>query len=253
MTETMEVIPVEQTGKKQGVYYLMCERTWVFFTLTAVGGFFGAYTYLLRGHVFCNAQTGNIVLMGLALGSGRWRDALYYLIPISAYLLGAFLSELVPDPIKHRLFIRWDTLLIAIEMLVVAGLGLLPDAAPAQISQVAVNFIASMQYNTFRQAEGVPISTTFATNHIRQVGVGLAKEFKHRRDPEKPYRARTIRYAQVLLVFAAGVSVGALCCGLLAGRAIWVTLIPLMVVFCALLPADLTVERDLLEEKPAGH
>ena len=132
MTETMEVVPVEQTGKKQGVYYLMCERTWVFFTLTAVGGFFGAYTYLLRGHVFCNAQTGNIVLMGLALGSGRWRDALYYLIPISAYLLGAFLSELVPDPIKHRLFIRWDTLLIAIEMLVVAGLGLLPDAAPAQ-------------------------------------------------------------------------------------------------------------------------
>ena len=116
-----------------------------------------------------------------------------------------------------------------------------------------MNFIASMQYNTFRQAEGVPISTTFATNHIRQVGVGLAKEFKHRRDPEKPYRARTIRYAQVLLVFAAGVSVGALCCGLLAGRAIWVTLIPLMVVFCALLHADLTVERDLLEEKPAGH
>ena len=249
----MEVVPVEQTGKKQGVYYLMCERTWVFFTLTAVGGFFGAYTYLLRGHVFCNAQTGNIVLMGLALGSGRWRDALYYLIPISAYLLGAFLSELVPDPIKHRLFIRWDTLLIAIEMLVVAGLGLLPDAAPAQISQVAVNFIASMQYNTFRQAEGIPVATTFATNHIRQIGVGLAKEVRHRRTGDRSHRPRLARHAEMLFFFAAGAVVGTVFCHLLVGRAIWVTALPMAVILATLLHADLTTERALVERKPSGH
>lgn len=241
----------EEKGSNR--YYLICERNWIYFILILVAGFWGSFTYLLRGNVFCNAQTGNVVLMGMALGTGKWLEGLYYLIPISAYMMGAFVSELFPNPIKHRLSVRWDTLLILIEMAVIAFLGFVPDSAPVQISQVAINFIASMQYNTFRQAEGVPISTTFATNHIRQVGVGLAKEFKHRRDPEKPYRARTIRYAQVLLVFAAGVSVGALCCGLLAGRAIWVTLIPLMVVFCALLHADLTVERDLLEEKPAGH
>ncbi len=32
--------------------------------LAVVGGFLDAYTYLLRGHVFANAQTGNIVLLG---------------------------------------------------------------------------------------------------------------------------------------------------------------------------------------------
>ena len=52
--------------------YLTCERNWVFYTLMTVAGFFGAYTYLLRGNVFCNAQTGNVVLMGLALGAGHW-------------------------------------------------------------------------------------------------------------------------------------------------------------------------------------
>ena len=30
--------------------------------LAAVGGFLDAYTYLARGQVFANAQTGNIVL-----------------------------------------------------------------------------------------------------------------------------------------------------------------------------------------------
>ena len=153
-------------------YFLMCERKWVFHLLIVVAGMFGAYTYVLRGNVFCNAQTGNVVLMGLALGGGKWRQALYYLIPISAYLMGAFVSEWFPNPIKRRLPIRWDTLFIVIEMLAVLGLGLIPLSAPVQISQVAINFIASMQYNTFRQAEGVPMATTFATNHIRQIGVG---------------------------------------------------------------------------------
>ena len=163
-----------QEGPQARPYVLMCERIWVYHTLTAVAGFFGAFTYLLRGNIFCNAQTGNVVLMGLALGSGQWGHALYYLIPICAYIGGAFLSELLPIPVKRHLPLRWETLLIAVEMGMVLFLGLLPDTAPVQISQVAINFIASMQYNTFRQSQGLNLATTFATNHIRQIGVGLA-------------------------------------------------------------------------------
>ena len=124
--------------------YLTCERNWVYFTLTAVAGFWGAYTYLLRGSVFCNAQTGNVVLMAMALGSAQWGEALYYLIPLSAYILGAFVSELAPNPVKHHLPVRWDTLLIGIEILAVLLLGLLPESAPVQLAQVGINFIASM-------------------------------------------------------------------------------------------------------------
>ena len=153
-----------EPSKPKTTYFLMCERRWVYHVLIVVAGLLGAYTYLLRGNVFCNAQTGNVVLMGLALGSGKWSEAVYYLIPISAYLMGAFLSELAPNPIKHRLPIRWDTLLIAIEMLVSLALGFVPLSAPVQISQVAINFIASMQYNTFRQAEGIPMAKPHPAN-----------------------------------------------------------------------------------------
>ena len=53
--------------------------------------------------------------MGITLGKGEIREGLYYLIPISAYFLGAFLSELLPTPVKRIGFLRWDTYLIIFE------------------------------------------------------------------------------------------------------------------------------------------
>ena len=217
-------------------HYLTCERNWVYFTLIAVAGFWGAYTYLLRGNVFCNAQTGNVVLMGLALGSAEWAKAGYYLVPISAYILGAFVSELM-----------------LIEMIAVLGLGFLPETAPVQICQVVINFVASMQYNTFRQAEGVPVATTFATNHIRQIGVGLAKELRHRHSADKSHRRKLARHCGMLFFFSLGAVTGTVFCHLLVGRAIWLTMIPLGIIFLTLLHADRTTEKELAEQKPAGH
>ena len=238
---------------KNKTYYLMCERNWIYFILIAVAGIFGSYTYLLRGNVFCNAQTGNIVLMGLAIGKGKLNEALYYIIPISAYIMGAFISELLPNPVKHRLSIRWDTVLILIEMLVVIILGFVPEWAPVQISQVAINFIASMQYNTFRQAQGTPVATTFATNHVRQIGVGLAKEITHFRSKDKSHRAKFIKHVEMTIILVIGVVLGTVLCRIFSVRAIWFSLIPLGTVFAALLYSDLIIEKDMIEKKPSGH
>lgn len=163
---------------REDEYYLECEKKWVFLTLMGVAGFYGAFTYSIRGGVFCNAQTANFVLFAMALGNMDWRGALYYVIPMSAYLLGAIVSEAVPRPVKRTGILRWDTLLILIEMLAVIMLGLLPEEAPYQISQVTINFICSMQYNTFRQAQGVPMATTFCTNHLRQTGIAIVKSIR---------------------------------------------------------------------------
>lgn len=233
--------------------YLLCEQNWVYYTLMMVSGFYGAFTYLLRGNVFCNAQTGNIVLMGLALGLGKWLEALYYLIPISAYLLGVFFSEILPNPIKHTLQIRWDTLLMGIEMCVVIFLGFLPETAPVQISQVAINFIAAMQYNTFRQAQGTPMATTFATNHIRQIGIGLATEIRHIGKEDKSHREKMRKHVMMLLCFFAGAVIGTIFCNLWKGKAIWLTLIPLGNLLRLLIREDLNAGTEDLERKPHGH
>ena len=91
--------------------------------------------------------------MAINFGKGDWLGGLYFLIPISAYLLGTFVSEVLPSPVKKLGFLRWDTYLILFEALVLLLLGFVPLSVPHQIVQVIINFIASMQYNTFRQAD----------------------------------------------------------------------------------------------------
>lgn len=249
----MEQTQIPKSIKQKEHHFLTCEREWLFDVLMFVAGFWGAYTYLLRGGVFCNAQTGNVVLFGLAIGSAKWGEALYYLIPISAYIGGATVSELLPEPVRHTLAIRWDTCLIFVEMAVVLALGFLPESSPVQITQIAINFIASMQYNTFRQAEGTPMATTFVTNHIRQVGLGLAEEIRTRGSADKKHRAKWKKHAKILMTFFIGVAVGTVCCHIFLGKAIWGTLIPLGFIFIALLRADLVIEKDLAAQKPLGH
>ena len=39
--------------------------------LALAGGFLDAYTYLCRGQVFANAQTGNMVLLAVRLAEGN--------------------------------------------------------------------------------------------------------------------------------------------------------------------------------------
>ena len=56
--------------------------------LAVVGGFLDAYSYLFRGGVFANAQTGNIVLRGISLQKGKWQGAVHYTIPFLAFSAG---------------------------------------------------------------------------------------------------------------------------------------------------------------------
>ena len=231
--------------------YLECEKRHVFFLLMFVGGYLGAFTYSISGGVFCNAQTANFVLMGMAIGNQEWSKALYYIIPMSAYLGGTILSEALPSPLKKLEIIRWDTLLIGIEMIVIFILGLLPETIPFQISQIAINIIMSMQYNTFRQARGIPMATTFCTNHIRQVGVHLYKIIHH--PDNKSYRMRFLIHLGMLLTFIGGAILSTALCKCLLGKAIWVSLIPLGVLFVQLLKADLIEEKDFFQATPKGH
>lgn len=230
--------------------YLACEKNWVFLALMFVGGCLGAFTYSIRGGVFCNAQTGNLLLMGMAAGRGAWSEALYYFIPLSAYILGTLLSESIAGPIKKLNFLRWDTVFVMIEMAAVVFLALLPETAPFQIAQVTVNFICSMQYNTFRQAEGVPMATTFCTNHVRQMSVALSKALRGKGDENW---GRSLKHLQMLLSFIAGAAAGVITCRRWLGRGILITLLPLGVVLADLLYADLKREKDDFQRVPRGH
>lgn len=225
-----------QAGDTGGENYLESQRWWIYAVLMCVGGFYGAFTYTIRGGVFCNAQTANFVLFAMAVGDAHVGKALYYLIPMSAYFLGAFLSETARTSIRWRLPIRWETILVGVEMVMVVFLGLLPERAPYQISQVAINFMCSMQYNTFRAAQGVPMATTFCTNHLRQTGIACCMAL---RTHERQYVRRCLCHLGMLAVFTLGGVISTILCRRIQGRAIWAALVPLAFILMDLLHADL--------------
>lgn len=237
-------------SKEKKAQYLNCEHKIVYALLMAAAGMMGAYTFNLRGGVFCNAQTANFVMMSIAFGKKQFAEGFYFLIPISAYFLGTFLSEILPSPVKRLKFLRWDTYLVAFEAVTLFGIGFIPLSAPDHVVQVIINFIASMQYNTFRQAEGVPMATTFCTNHLRQMGIAGARILR-----KKDFGAasRILLHGSMILCFFLGGSVLTLACEPLKEKAIWVALIPVLAVLCKLVHGDLTVEHQLLERIPSGH
>ena len=183
-----------------------------------MAGFFGVYTFTVRGGVFCNAQTANVVLFAMSLGTGDWHRALYLLIPMSAYLMGAVVSEIFSEKLAHNKHLQWGVAFIGLEFLAVLFLGFLPKSAPDQICQVVLNFVCSMQFNTFRKSEGTPMATTFVTNHIRQTGCNLA----HAWMDNDPQAARLWKlHVSMICVFIVGGLAASAACRFFDVRAIW--------------------------------
>lgn len=230
--------------------FLVCERRIIFLLLMLSAGMMGAYTFNMRGGVFCNAQTANFVIMAVTLGKGMWREGLYYLIPITAYFSGAVISEVLPKPVKKIHFLRWDTYLVGFEIAVLILCGFIPLTVTNHVVQVLINFICSMQYNTFRQAEHVPMATTFCTNHLRQTGIWLVKYIKER-DGESLLRLKS--YAAMIAVFVTGAIAETGACLLIKEKAIWLAVAPMLICFIIMSYADLFAQKEKLDEIPSGH
>ena len=171
-------------NKKMKLYdswdeYQECEKWWGFKIFMSVSGFYGAFTYSIRGGIFFNAQTVNFVLFAMALGRAQWSRAIYFLIPMSAYFLGSLLSESLPRSIKKLGALRWDTLIL-IEMLVVIFLASLPESAPIKFHSYSLTLSALCSTIHFVKHKAFPwqhrsVPTTFVRPESRFIRYSATK------------------------------------------------------------------------------
>ena len=99
--------------------------TAVFLSLS--GGLQDAYTYLFRGKVFANAQTGNIVLLSANLMDGNWERVLHYLVPLCAFALGVLTAEKMRERFREMRTLHWRQLVVLGEGLLLFLVGFLPQ------------------------------------------------------------------------------------------------------------------------------
>lgn len=93
--------------------------------LAAAGGFLDAYSYVCRDGVFANAQTGNIVLLGISAFRNDWLALVKYLVPIVMFVLGVAMAEWIRKRFSDSRF-HWRQYIILIESAVLAAAAFIP-------------------------------------------------------------------------------------------------------------------------------
>ena len=196
------------------------------FALLAVGGgVAGAYGSVYCGHVFANALTGNLVSLAAELYAGQWAGVLARLGGVGLFLLGVALSVVLPVRMAGGDPGVWQRRCLLVEAGCFALQALLPYRALTALSPALylwpVFFAAGLQYNTFTALHGVPISTLFCTNNLRQLTLhGLVA----RRQARAGQRAEADRETRIALSYLA--VTGLFCLGLLLGVALLAPLGP---------------------------
>lgn len=172
--------------------------------LTLVGGFLDAYTYICRGGVFANAQTGNIVLMSIKLAELDIEGGLYYLIPILAFMCGIFFSEKIKKHCKKMAMIHWRQIIIGFEIIVLIGITFVPQRYNVAVN-VLVSFVCSLQVQSFRKISGIAYASTMCTGNLRS---GTEQLCTYIRGGERKHLQHAFKYYGVILVFSIGAAFG---------------------------------------------
>lgn len=222
------------------------ERLHTFMLLMVSGGFMGAYSYVMKGGVFANAETANCLLLAMSLATGDWHRAFILIFPISTYMVGSFVSEMFIIKVGRKHMLTWETILIFAEMVLIFIVGCIPASAPFVISHIMITFVSSMQYNTFRRSKGIIMSTVFCTAHLRQAGVMLAEGLVYK---DKP-KLRVCTYHLIMIFsFLVGVFISVLLCLRFQERAIWGAIIFLFIVFVDLLHDDIVHVKQQMQQE----
>ncbi len=199
--------------------------TTIFLTLS--GGFQDAYTYITRGKVFANAQTGNIVLMSTSLFDGHPIHALRYLAPLAAFILGVYVSEHIRQHYNRRHF-HWRQLVLVIEILLLFLVGFLPLSLDT-LANVLVSFVCAMQVQAFRKVDGNSYASTMCIGNLRS-GTQHLYTWIHHQQSESIQKA--MEYFGVILLFAVGAGAGSILSMKFGIRAIWSSCLLLFISLC---------------------
>ena len=202
--------------------------------LAAVGGFLDAYTYLSRGKVFANAQTGNLVLLGIRAFEGDWQTALHYVVPVCAFVLGVVLAESIRFRRDRFMTLHWRQLVLLQEIVFLCAVGFLPHTLDP-LANALVSFVCAMQVHTFHKIHGHVYASTMCIGNLRCASEALS-EYLHSHDRRSFEAART--YFGVILVFAVGAGLGSFVTEAADIRAIWVCCGLLLVSFALMFVRD---------------
>lgn len=205
----------------------MSESFFLSMILAISGGFQDAYTYMVRDHVYANAQTGNVVLMSTNLIQGEWATAMRYMLPLLSFAVGVMLAEYMHIFFLNRGGLHWRQEVVAVECAIMVAVGFM-DQRLNMLANCLVSLSCAMQVQSFRTVHGYGYASTMCIGNLRSSMFALAL-FLYERDPI--YLTKLKYYLGVILAFAVGAGIGGNLSPRLGERAIWICVALLLFAF----------------------
>ncbi len=195
----------------------MSESLWTIAFLTLSGGLQDAYSYFVRGKVFANAQTGNLVFMAASLFEGDWQTFIHYLIPVLFFAGGVYFAARARYFLSRYQKIHWRQWILLMEIVLLC---LVPWIRENIIANSIISFCCAMQVQSFRKFRGQPFNSTMCVANSRGAMESLAL-FRQSHDPAS--RQKFFNYGLVLFFFCLGAGLGAFLSRFLGMQTIWMS------------------------------
>ena len=190
--------------------------------LTAVGGFFDAYTFVNCDGIFANAQTGNLIFVGIDLIEGNFREVLHYSIPILSFIVGVLVSKCIETKYKELSIFKHIYMLLLTQIFALLVILLKHQYLGVDIRPIVISFICAIQFDGFRKVNNLVFASVFCTGNLRSMSEHL---YKYVVLKKKESKTPLVIYSTVIFVFLSGVVLGAAMSKVFLHRAIFVPLI----------------------------
>ena len=174
--------------------------------LSISGGLQDAYTYVFRGKVFANAQTGNIVLLSQNICERNWLQSAHYFVPLAAFAIGIIVAEQIRGKYQNVQNIHWRQIVLLLEMILLFLVSFLPQSLD-MLANALVSFSCAMQVQAFRALEGNAFATTMCTGNLRSGTDALFRSLFGKVPGEL---RKALHYYGVIVCFIFGAVSGAL-------------------------------------------
>lgn len=191
---------------------------WFALLLTITNGFMDAHTYYVRGGVFANVQTGNVIFFAIDMSEREVAAALAHVWPILAFMVGVAVAAHIKSGRTERWVshpLRWA---MAVQVAALVVIGFVPVTVAHQYVTVPIAFLAAVQMGLFRTIGDLaylPVATTGnLMRFVESAFDGLAEQSAAAR------RACGI-YGTLIVGFTGGALIGAFASRAWSAHAIW--------------------------------
>jgi monoterpene epsilon-lactone hydrolase len=187
------------------------------FLLAAIAGYIDVVSFVRVAGVFPANHSGNLVLIGIAIGNGDPTRATRSVVAVVAFILGATIvgisTQRAPSRLRPVVLLTLEAALLVVAACLSFDLADRPleTGAAGSAALVAMSVAMGVQTAVLRHVAGVSISTTYLSSAVFQLGSAFAAvtpSARARRASAIAFRTAVIAIIPLVVGYVGGAAVG---------------------------------------------